>query len=180
MNQKICRYNKYGYCKYADKCRFRHNNVICVKNNCNVFDCEMRHPVVCKHFMNFRKCKFTDCAYKHIKGSDNDDMAMKIKNVEAKITEVKKANNVRDIEEKLIVFERKYEGKTEAMEKQYAAKIEKLEKKYASKIEDLDRKYIGKIEELENKLENTINTFERLLEKPKHDNIVIRKKCGSH
>ena len=91
---------KYGYCKYADKCRFRHNNVICVKKNCSVFDCEMRHPVVCKHFLNFKKCKFTDCAYKHSKGSDTDDMAMKIKNGEDKITEVKNLNNVRDIEEK--------------------------------------------------------------------------------
>ena len=94
-----------------------HNNVICVQTNCSVFDCEMRHPVVCKHFMNFRKCKFTNCAYKHSKGSDNDDMAAKIKNVEDEITEVKNGNNIKGIEEKLIVFERKYEGKTEALSK---------------------------------------------------------------
>ena len=114
-----------------------------------------------------------DCAYRRSTGSDNDDMAMEIKNVEDKISEVKNVNNVNnvtDIEEKLVVFERKNEGRTETLEKQYVTKIDQMEKNYVSKIEELDRKYTGKIEELENKLANTINTYKR----------IFRKKCESH
>ena len=36
----VCRYNKFGYSKFSDKCCLRHNDVLCSDNNCNVFQCE--------------------------------------------------------------------------------------------------------------------------------------------
>ena len=44
MTQPLCRKNKYGHCMFGEKCRYRHNIVICVENNCNVFKCEKRLP----------------------------------------------------------------------------------------------------------------------------------------
>ena len=54
MKTKLCRYNKYGYCKYGDDCHFRHINVMCVSEKCDVFECDKRHPIACKYFENFR------------------------------------------------------------------------------------------------------------------------------
>ena len=165
MKTKICRYNKFGYCKYADKCNFKHNDVICVNKNCNVFECEMRHPVMCRHFTNFRKCKFTNCAYKHSCVFDNDEITAKIETVENKLTEVIKDSNVKEIEKKLAVFEKKYEGQTKALEEQYVSQLKELEKNYVTKIDILDKKYIGRIEDLEDKLAKKMDAFEKLLEK---------------
>ena len=161
MKTKICRYNKFGYCKYDDKCHFKHNDVICVKKNCNVFDCEMRHPVVCRHFMNFRKCKFTNCAYKHSCVIDDGEITEKIKTVENKLTEVMNDSSVKEIEKKLAVFEKKYEGQIEQMEKQYASQIRELEKNYVAKIDVLERKYISRIAELEDKLAKKTDAFDK-------------------
>ena len=152
MKTKICRYNKFGYCKYDDKCNKKHNNVISTKKDCNVFDCDMRHPVVCRHFMNFRKCKFTNCAYHHSCVIDDGEIAAKIKTVENKLTKVMNESNVKEIEKNLEVFEKKYEGQTKALEKLYVSNIDEMEKNYMAKINTLEKKYIGKIEELEDKL----------------------------
>ena len=45
MKEQICRYNKFGYCKYGDKCHFRHINEKCVIKDCKIQDCEKRHTV---------------------------------------------------------------------------------------------------------------------------------------
>ena len=41
MELKVCRRNKYGYCKYGDTCHFRHEMKICFESSCNIFDLEM-------------------------------------------------------------------------------------------------------------------------------------------
>ena len=38
MVMKICRRNKYGYCKYGDTCNFKHVKEICKDNKCNIFN----------------------------------------------------------------------------------------------------------------------------------------------
>ena len=91
MKQNVlCRYNKYGHCKYCDKCHFRHVNVICVKQNCSVFYCENRHPVICKYFRNFRRCKFSNCSYTHLDNNEANATEEKIRVLEAKVMEIEK------------------------------------------------------------------------------------------
>ena len=152
MKTKICRYNKFGYCRYADKCHFRHHNVICVNKKCNVFDCDMRHPVVCKYFINFKRCRFTSCAYKHNTVNDVDALVEKIGKVESRLTEVQNGEEAKEIEKKLAAFEKKYEGKTEALEKRNEGKIDKIEKQLQKKLEALENSYEAKIEHLEKQL----------------------------
>ena len=82
MTQKICFRNKFGYCKYCERCRFRHENEQCEDNECEVYNCEKRHPRNCKHFRQYGYCKFTTfCKFKHIKQvhiAENSDKTDKL------------------------------------------------------------------------------------------------------
>ena len=123
--------------------------------------------VVCKFFSNFKKCKFTNCAFKHNKRSDTDGMAEKIKILETKLGEVQNDENAKEIEQKLLLFEKKYEGKTEALEKEFLSKFEALGKEHLAQMKELEKKYAAKIEVIEDKLKKKIDAFENLLEKQK-------------
>ena len=95
MKENVCRYNKYGYCQYGDKCHFMHVNNLCEKNECTVFECDMRHPVVCKFYRNFRRYKFSNCAYKHEKEVHIVDE--KIEAIEKRIEKMEKEPKKKDI-----------------------------------------------------------------------------------
>ena len=154
MKQNVCRFNKYGYCKFGDKCHFRHNNVICVTEKCSVFDCDKRHPVVCKYFLNFRRCKYQNCAFKHENLNEVSENDEKIKMIESKLNGMVSDEKNKNIEKKLEAFEKYYESKIEALEKQLKKmnnavsvdknkiienKLEAFEKTYESKIEALEK-----------------------------------------
>ena len=71
---------------YGETCRYRHINVTCVDKNCNVFQCEKRHPRICNFFTDFGQCKFTTfCRYKHEKKKDAFENYEKIKELEKKL-----------------------------------------------------------------------------------------------
>ena len=81
----------YGYCYYGDYCQFRHVDEICDDKNCNVFDCERRHPRICNYFRNFQRCKFTTyCSYKHEKLNNVNENSEKIVKLENKLREIEK------------------------------------------------------------------------------------------
>ena len=89
MTKQICRRNKYGYCKYNDKCRFRHINEKCVAKECNIFDCEKRHPKICNYIREFGRCKFTTfCRYDHEKPDSILENSEKIEKLEKKIDQM--------------------------------------------------------------------------------------------
>ena len=76
---------------YGDKCHFRHVNVLCESKTCSVFECEKRHPVVCKYFMNFKRCKYSPCSYKH--ENEVNDLEKNIENVVKKTVHLEKLEN---------------------------------------------------------------------------------------
>ena len=66
--ENICKFFKYGYCKFSDRCRHRHIQAICEIEECDSSNCSLRHPRACKFFLNYGRCKFGDyCLYKHEK-----------------------------------------------------------------------------------------------------------------
>ena len=86
MTQKICFRNKFGYCKYCEKCRFRHEDEQCEDSECEVYNCEKRHPRNCKHFRQYGYCKFTTfCKFKHIKQLHIAENSEKIDKLEKKL-----------------------------------------------------------------------------------------------
>ena len=67
----ICLHNKFGFCKHGEKCRKQHINEICKNKECNLNECERRHPKECKFFRLYKRCKFGDyCAYDHTDTKD--------------------------------------------------------------------------------------------------------------
>ena len=79
MNQNVCRYNKFGYCKLSEKCRFRHNNKTCTDKHCNIVNCDKRHPKICKYQRDYGGCKFMEyCSFNHDKQNDVSQNSEKI------------------------------------------------------------------------------------------------------
>ena len=149
MNQKtLCRYNKFGYCKFSDKCRFRHNNDLCVDKNCNVFKCDKRHPKICTFHRDFGRCKFTTyCRYNHEKQTDVQNNCDMIKKFEKKLTEME--NKINPNETNIL----------NDVEKQNE-KIENLEKM----VKNLQDNQIKQDEIFENKIDSMENILKTLRE----------------
>ena len=91
MELKVCRRNKYGYCKYGDKCQFRHVEQICSENTCDIFYCYKRHPRVCHWYQQYGRCKFTSfCKFKHTDIKNFEDIVNKMEHNENKLNEINK------------------------------------------------------------------------------------------
>ena len=62
-SNKVCLYNKFGYCKRKSDCKFKHIEIICEHIRCNIEKCDQRHPKQCRHNMKCRRR--LNCHYKH-------------------------------------------------------------------------------------------------------------------
>ena len=68
MNRNFhqCYFNNRGYCRFRDKCRYRHYKQICPKSICRDQECNYRHPRSCKYRELCKFYKKDICAFKHI------------------------------------------------------------------------------------------------------------------
>ena len=96
MAQKnVCSFNKYGFCKFRLNCRRQHVMEKCSKLKCDIEQCRLRHPQVCRYFRDIGYCKFGEwCLFKHdgvIQGSKEiKELTDKLKNIEKIISEKNK------------------------------------------------------------------------------------------
>ena len=150
MNPKsVCRYNKFGYCKFSDKCHFRHNDELCNDKNCDVFKCEKRHPKICTYNRDFGRCKFTTyCRYNHEKQNDIKQNSEKIKQIEKKIQVIEDKKDDPKYQKNIC-------AQNEQM-KNLANKVENLENLLKSK----DAEFENKIDMFENKLKTLLHVIE--------------------
>ena len=172
MNPKsVCRYNKFGYCRFSDKCRFRHNDVLCADKNCDVFKCEKRHPKICTYQRDFGRCKFTTfCRYNHEKEINVQENSEKIKAIEKKLKDVKKKYDVNNSSDKIEKIENKlvHIEKNQEMinEKNILKKLEAVEKTYQSEIETL-KEQLRKMNKTVQEKDFKISLFENELKELK-------------
>ena len=101
MNPKsqksVCRYNRFWYCKFSDKCHNRHNDVLCSGKNCDVFNWEKRYPKICNYNRDFGICKFTTYyRYNHEKQIDVKENSEQIMSIENKLQEVEEKKLVKN------------------------------------------------------------------------------------
>ena len=75
MAVPICEFYKYGHCKFLERCRKKHIKEVCENINCEIIDCQRRHPKPCRFFQMYGHCKFEYCSYGH---TDSKEM-MKLK-----------------------------------------------------------------------------------------------------
>ena len=89
----ICNIFKYGFCKYLDKCKHKHEKTECEKEACEIKTCSFRHPKACRYFKEFRRCKFGDyCCYSHDKIEEKSEVVELRKMVEDLDKQIEKNN----------------------------------------------------------------------------------------
>ena len=82
VSENVCRFNKFGFCKFQNKCFKKHVNVICENVRCFKPDCQLRHPKKCRYYSMYSYCKFGEyCKFGHgdIRESDTDKEIEKLK-----------------------------------------------------------------------------------------------------
>ena len=98
---------------FGEKCNFKHIDEECTEDNCNVFNCEKRHPRICKFMKEHGRCKFTTyCKYNHKKCTDVFDNAKKLADMEKQLANLQKKNNYayeKETSEKFTIIEEKVE-----------------------------------------------------------------------
>ena len=128
--QDICFYNKYGFCKYLETCRKKHENSICEKKDCEILKCTLRHPKDCKFYSDYGFCKFSEwCRFSHNNSNarknllENDEIKKLKDNLKTVETVIEKNNEkVRKLESDIIDMNKKMSEKKQT--------ISKINKKY--------------------------------------------------
>ena len=105
----VCKHFQTGFCKFADKCKRRHEKEMCPLTQCSSKTCRKRHPKLCKFFSLRGFCKFGDlCCYKHLNAESQktphlisemtalqtkvDEMEQLIKTLQSEIVALKNIN----------------------------------------------------------------------------------------
>ena len=87
--QNVCFFNKYGFCKYSDKCRKYHEKELCEKSDCEIRECSFRHPRVCKYYRDWGFCKFGEwCMFSHKINKNNAVKNDEVKKLERKLKDI--------------------------------------------------------------------------------------------
>ena len=130
MSKSICKFNKFGICKYGNHCFRNHENVICKNAQCSISDCHLRHPRKCKYFLEFQYCKFGEyCKFSHEiplrkeTSKEIDTMKQQIKLLENEIQ--LKENLIKEKDLEIHAIKEKYE---KALEKQASEDLKEIER----------------------------------------------------
>ena len=93
-NENVCKFFKYGFCKFKSNCRKKHVLEVCDDKECNKSLCIKRHPRPCKYFDNNGFCKLGSiCAYAHNNHKKNEIQKLELK-IDELIQLVKKKEEV--------------------------------------------------------------------------------------
>ena len=136
--QNVCSFNKYGFCKFQERCRKHHEKNLCERVTCVVKECILRHPKFCKFLRDYGYCIFGQwCYFSH---------KLTIMNYNADNTEIKELKDkLEHVNNKIQKFEDKIMEKTK--------EIEILEQKCNGKpLDDIMMKMDMKTEIFEEKL----------------------------
>ena len=131
----------------------KHVNEICVLKDCKLFNCDKRHPKMCKFKREYGRCKFTEyCRYDHSKPKDilenSDKLAL--------------------LETKMKVFETEIEKKVETFETKFKTLFKIIEEKdifintLKKKLEYIDSKFA---ETTSDDMKNELNSQEAIIKK---------------
>ena len=99
MEEEVCLYQKYGFCKYKERCTKRHLDEECqYLGKCKSKKiCHKRHPKPCKSYAQQTNCSFGDkCEYSH---EEKDKLPEEVK-LKDRIAELEKSNQRKVISRK--------------------------------------------------------------------------------
>ena len=134
--ENTCLYNRFGYCKFKETCKYRHIKEKCQSRNCESENCLLRHPRECRNYRDYRRCKFGDfCLFSH----DFSSVEVQVDQIEI----VK--NKLKVIEDKNVALNQIVDGQNESIKTLISAVDEKT-----LEIKNLELKVITLNESLEN------------------------------
>ena len=169
--QTLCLFNKFGFCKFGDKCRKHHVNDNCERHSCDVLTCTLRHPNVCKFDRDLGRCKFDPCAFLHIENENcieslkkqNEDILEKISKLDDMIKEIDdKIIESKLFQEKLKIVENKMDQfksfeseayKKDCLIEELTKRVSVIENNLHVK-EDIIKSLIEKVKVVEERQEN--------------------------
>ena len=119
MEEVVCNYSKFGFCKYKSLCKRKHFCQVCGDlSSCkDIKNCQMIHPNTCKRFANRKFCKCDqECTYFHKDNTkQNEDerqakinlwekivteMAHKLISLETELKDIKREKEIEDNSDK--------------------------------------------------------------------------------
>ena len=114
--QNVCRYFKFGYCKYSEKCRIFHVKEECKNKSCEIRTCALRHPKICKFYRDYKRCKFGEWC--HLKHFDNHNLETHTEEIMEKLDNLTKLISekvalIDNLAEKIRILEEKVLGNDE-------------------------------------------------------------------
>ena len=107
MDSNICKFHKYGHCKYGSGCRNIHSQNICSQSVCDKSSCKSRHPSSCRYYTRYGYCTFgTSCSFLHVNSERYSDIE-KLKKDLTYINELlnAKENKIKALEIKVNQFQ---------------------------------------------------------------------------
>ena len=98
--ETICKFNKFGHCRFGSTCHKQHVIEKCDKKDCELRLCQLRHPAPCRYFSQYGRCKFGDfCSYDHIEKETDTDCIDGMEALKKELGFFK--NHIKDIENTL-------------------------------------------------------------------------------
>ena len=92
--EQYCKFNYFGHCKFAEKCRKEHLKVTCSHFPCNLKSCMKRHPRLCRSFSKNGSCRFDiSCSFHHRPGKC-EEILEEIKVLKTEIEDIKAQNEL--------------------------------------------------------------------------------------
>ena len=156
MNQEqvVCGFFKFGFCKYKDTCRKKHEYKICKNTACQIRNCPLRHPRICRYYRDFGRCKFDKlCAFKHIEADLT--LSKRLEILEKKVEEKNK------IIDQLTVVQKKMEKDLKERDREIRKIIDTLikvlEKTENDSIDVPEKEESEELDELEKTFSNPFN-----------------------
>ena len=95
----VCKYNKFGYCKFQEGCKRIHVTEICENwESCTKLrSCHKRQPKVCKLYELENSCRFgSACSYLHLSSNKQSETEQRLRYLE---------NRLKDMTSKIMALE---------------------------------------------------------------------------
>ena len=177
--QNVCRYNKYGYCKFGEICRKLHVDELCVESACDQITCDKRHPKECKYYTNYRRCKFNPCKFAHKENIHDvkfEELVAKVDTIEETLKAKQNVElKIKEMDDRLEVLQREIKviesGMTEKQQAVDKVEFENFVRCVENKVERFEcnlttmRKALSEkdntIEKLEKRIDEVVNVSEK-------------------
>ena len=106
--EEICKFNKFGFCRFGNRCFRKHENGKCENAGCEIWECPFRHPRICSYYRDYKRCKFTVyCKFSHaVTNGETDTEEIEVIKKELESLRMQIMNKDKEVEQVKIEIEK--------------------------------------------------------------------------